>query len=80
MHLDMLLVNLRMESMFLNEIFNINWVSQAGLVENIEQIVKEYKQSRGLLVMVWSTLFSECGFPFFPNSSGYINMRSNLFR
>ncbi|XP_063998071.1 adenylate kinase 7 isoform X2 [Pogoniulus pusillus] len=49
MHLDMLLVNLRMESMFLNEIFNIKWVSQAGLVENIEQIVKEYKQSRGLL-------------------------------
>ncbi|KAM6311370.1 adenylate kinase 7 [Aegotheles albertisi] len=49
MHLDMLLVNLRMESMFLKEIFNIKWVAQAGLVENIEQIVKEYKQSRGLL-------------------------------
>ncbi|XP_051477206.1 adenylate kinase 7 [Apus apus] len=49
MHLDMLLVNLRMESMFLKEIFNIKWVSQAGLVENIEQVVKEYKQSRGLL-------------------------------
>ncbi|NWX24215.1 KAD7 kinase, partial [Aegotheles bennettii] len=49
MHLDMLLVNLRMESMFLKEIFNIKWVAQAGLVENIEKIVKEYKQSRGLL-------------------------------
>ncbi|KFW09825.1 Adenylate kinase 7, partial [Fulmarus glacialis] len=49
MHLDMLLVNLRMESMFLKETFNIKWVAQAGLVENIEQIVKEYKQSRGLL-------------------------------
>ncbi|KFQ75431.1 Adenylate kinase 7, partial [Phaethon lepturus] len=49
MHLDMLLVNLRMESMFLKEAFNIKWVAQAGLVENIEQIVKEYKQSRGLL-------------------------------
>ncbi|NXF91297.1 KAD7 kinase, partial [Eubucco bourcierii] len=49
MHLDMLLVNLRMESLFLNEIFNIKWVAQAGLVENIEQIIKEYKQSRGLL-------------------------------
>ncbi|XP_076201517.1 adenylate kinase 7 isoform X2 [Aptenodytes patagonicus] len=49
MHLDMLLVNLRMESMFLKESFNIKWVAQAGLVENIEQIVKEYKQSRGLL-------------------------------
>ncbi|NXO59463.1 KAD7 kinase, partial [Aramus guarauna] len=48
-HLDMLLVNLRMESMFLKETFNIKWVAQAGLVENIEQIIKEYKQSRGLL-------------------------------
>ncbi|NXN90904.1 KAD7 kinase, partial [Rhinopomastus cyanomelas] len=49
MHLDMLLVNLRMESMFLNETFNIKWVAQAGLVENIKQVVNEYKQSRGLL-------------------------------
>ncbi|KAM6273345.1 adenylate kinase 7 [Porphyrio hochstetteri] len=49
MHWDMLLVNLRMESMFLKENFNIKWVAQAGLVENIEQVVKEYKQSRGLL-------------------------------
>ncbi|XP_075282136.1 adenylate kinase 7 isoform X3 [Opisthocomus hoazin] len=49
MHLDMLFVNLRMESMFLKETFNIKWVAQAGLVENIEQILKEYKQSRGLL-------------------------------
>ncbi|XP_075609722.1 adenylate kinase 7 isoform X2 [Balearica regulorum gibbericeps] len=49
MHLDMLLVNLRMESMFLKETFNIKWVAQAGLVENIEQVIKEYKQSRGLL-------------------------------
>ncbi|NXE27443.1 KAD7 kinase, partial [Ardeotis kori] len=49
MHLEMLLVNLRMESVFLKETFNIKWVAQAGLVENIEQIVKEYKQSRGLL-------------------------------
>ncbi|KAF1445664.1 Adenylate kinase 7, partial [Pygoscelis papua] len=49
MHLDMLLVNLRMESMFLKESFNIKWVAQSGLVENIEQIVKEYKRSRGLL-------------------------------
>ncbi|XP_053922925.1 adenylate kinase 7 isoform X3 [Cuculus canorus] len=49
MHLDMLVVNLRMEAVFLKEIFNIKWVAQGGLVENIEQIVKEYKKSRGLL-------------------------------
>lgn len=52
MHLDMLFVDLRMESTFLKETFNIKWVAQAGLVENIEQIVQEYKQSRGLLVMI----------------------------
>ncbi|NWQ75259.1 KAD7 kinase, partial [Columbina picui] len=49
MHLDMLFVDLRMESMFLKETFNIKWVAQAGLVENIEKIVKEYKESRGIL-------------------------------
>ncbi|NXW51408.1 KAD7 kinase, partial [Nyctiprogne leucopyga] len=49
MDLDMLFVNLRMESTFLKETFNIKWVAQAGLVENIERIVKEYKHTRGLL-------------------------------
>ncbi|KAH0620385.1 hypothetical protein JD844_020775 [Phrynosoma platyrhinos] len=48
-HLDELLVNLRMEAVFLKENFNIKWVSQGGIVENIEQVVNEYKQSRGLL-------------------------------
>ncbi|XP_056402090.1 adenylate kinase 7 isoform X2 [Hyla sarda] len=47
--IDHLLVNLRMEAVFLKENFNINWVSQTGIVENIESVVKEYKQSRGLL-------------------------------
>ncbi|NXF01473.1 KAD7 kinase, partial [Smithornis capensis] len=49
MHLDMLLVNLRMESNFLKENFNITWVAEAGLIENIERVINEYKQSRGLL-------------------------------
>ncbi|NWH67251.1 KAD7 kinase, partial [Geococcyx californianus] len=48
MQFDMLLVNLRMEAIFLKDIFNMKWVAQAGLVENIEHIIKEYKQSRGL--------------------------------
>ncbi|XP_069805334.1 adenylate kinase 7 [Dendropsophus ebraccatus] len=47
--IDHLLVNLRMEAVFLKENFNINWVSQTGIVENIESIIREYKQSRGLL-------------------------------
>ncbi|XP_025906228.1 adenylate kinase 7 [Nothoprocta perdicaria] len=48
-HLDMLFVNLRMEAIFLKDNFNIKWVAQTGLVENIEEIIKEYKESRGLL-------------------------------
>ncbi|KAG9481129.1 hypothetical protein GDO78_010399 [Eleutherodactylus coqui] len=47
--IDHLLVNLRMEAVFLKENFNINWVSQTGMVENIKSVIKEYKQSRGLL-------------------------------
>ncbi|NXA37059.1 KAD7 kinase, partial [Eudromia elegans] len=48
-HLDMLFVNLRMEATFLKDNFNIKWVAQTGLVENIEEVIKEYKESRGLL-------------------------------
>ncbi|NWI08782.1 KAD7 kinase, partial [Crypturellus soui] len=48
-HLDMLFVNLRMEAIFLKDNFNIKWIAQTGLVENIEEIIKEYKESRGLL-------------------------------
>ncbi|XP_056667285.1 adenylate kinase 7 isoform X2 [Monodelphis domestica] len=47
--LDHLLVNLRMEALFVKENFNIRWVAQAGFVESIAIILKEYKQSRGLL-------------------------------
>ncbi|XP_042548748.1 adenylate kinase 7 [Dipodomys spectabilis] len=48
-HLDQLLVNLRMEALYVKENFNIRWVAQTGFVENINNILKEYKQSRGLL-------------------------------
>ncbi|XP_069321382.1 adenylate kinase 7 isoform X4 [Eulemur rufifrons] len=47
--LDHLLVNLRMEALFVKENFNIRWNAQTGFVENINNILKEYKQSRGLL-------------------------------
>ncbi|XP_023575433.1 adenylate kinase 7 isoform X2 [Octodon degus] len=47
--IDHLLVNLRMEALFVKENFNIRWVAQSGFVENINSILKEYKQSRGLL-------------------------------
>ncbi|XP_067311794.1 adenylate kinase 7 [Pseudorasbora parva] len=46
--IDSLLVNLRIEAPYLKENFNIQWVSEDGLVENIERITEEYKQTRGL--------------------------------
>ncbi|NXA91270.1 KAD7 kinase, partial [Melanocharis versteri] len=49
MQLDMLFVNLRMEPIYLKENFNITWVAEAGLIENIAQVITEYKQTRGLL-------------------------------
>ncbi|MEE6494462.1 hypothetical protein FKM82_017144 [Ascaphus truei] len=49
LEIDTLLVNLRMEAVFLKENFHINWVAQTGLLENIEAVIKDYKQSRGLL-------------------------------
>lgn len=48
--IDHLFVDLRTEAVYLNEDFTINWVSKKGLVENIDQVVEEYKLSRGLLV------------------------------
>ncbi|KAM5273682.1 adenylate kinase 7 [Ctenodactylus gundi] len=48
-HLDHLLVNLKMEALFVKDSFNIRWVAQTGFVENIQTVLKQYKQSRGLL-------------------------------
>ncbi|XP_022332900.2 adenylate kinase 7-like [Crassostrea virginica] len=45
---DQLLVNLRMDAVFVKENMRIMWVSEAGMVENIDQIIKEYKDSRKL--------------------------------
>ncbi|NXM21941.1 KAD7 kinase, partial [Ploceus nigricollis] len=49
MQLDMLFVNLRMEPIYLKDNFNIKWFAEAGLIENISQVIMEYKQARGLL-------------------------------
>lgn len=57
MQLDMLFVNLRMESFYVKENFNIKWVAEAGLIENIAQVIMEYKQTRGLMVMLLYILF-----------------------
>ncbi|NXP41158.1 KAD7 kinase, partial [Leiothrix lutea] len=47
--LDMWFVNLRMEPACLKENLNIKWVAEEGMIENIAQVVTEYKQTRGLL-------------------------------
>ncbi|XP_026869746.2 adenylate kinase 7 [Electrophorus electricus] len=47
--IDSLFVNLRMEAVFLKENFNISWVSETGMVENIRRVTEEYKLTRGLL-------------------------------
>jgi len=39
-----------MEAMFVKESMNVKWAAEAGLVENIESTIKEFKQTRGLLV------------------------------
>ncbi|KAL4656275.1 adenylate kinase 7 isoform X2 [Arapaima gigas] len=47
--IDPLFMNIRIEAVFLKENFNLNWVSESGLVENIDHVVDEYRQTRGLL-------------------------------
>lgn len=45
---DMLLVNLRMDAVNVKENMRITWASEAGIVENIAAIIKEYKDTRNL--------------------------------
>ncbi|XP_056249717.1 adenylate kinase 7 [Seriola aureovittata] len=47
--IDSMLVNLRMEGFHVKELFSINWQCESGLVENMELVVEEYRQNRGLL-------------------------------
>ncbi|KAM9341251.1 adenylate kinase 7 [Symphorus nematophorus] len=49
MEIDSILVNLRMEAVYVKELFSINWLCEPGLVENIGMVVEEYRQTRGLL-------------------------------
>eukprot|EP00117_Sycon_ciliatum_P034196 scpid58088/ scgid3574/ Adenylate kinase 7 len=47
--LDQLLVNLRLEGGCIKELMNIEWVSDAGIVENIKKVVEEYRRARNLV-------------------------------
>ena len=50
MEIDSMLVNLRMEAVCITKLFSINWLCEFGLVENMELVVEEYRQTRGLQV------------------------------
>ena len=47
---DQLLVNLRMDAVYVKENMRIRWQSETGMLETMPKIVKEYKESRGLMV------------------------------
>uniref|UniRef100_A0A8D3BBE3 Uncharacterized protein n=1 Tax=Scophthalmus maximus TaxID=52904 RepID=A0A8D3BBE3_SCOMX len=46
--LQFLSVNLRLDVEILKESFNIQWTSESGLVENMDVVVEEYKNTRQL--------------------------------
>lgn len=51
-HFDQLLTNMRMDGIFVKENMHIKWTAETGIVENIDNIIKEYKQTRNLFVSI----------------------------
>ncbi|KAK5601989.1 hypothetical protein CRENBAI_018176 [Crenichthys baileyi] len=47
--IDSFRVNLQMEAVTIDNLFSINWHCEFGLVDNVELVVEEYRQARGLL-------------------------------
>ena len=45
-----------MEAMFLKESMSIRWVAETGLVDAIDRVIKEFKETRGLLVRLHNIL------------------------
>ena len=48
--LDFLSINLRLDAFIIKDSFSLRWRSIAGMVENMESIVEEYKDTRQLFV------------------------------
>lgn len=55
---NMITIDLKMDAAFIKENMQIKWVAENGLVENITRLVKEYKASRNLVVMIINSLFN----------------------
>jgi len=49
--LDSFLMDIRMESVYVKDNMNINWISETGIIDNIVTVIKEYKETRKLLPM-----------------------------
>ncbi|XP_053192700.1 adenylate kinase 7-like [Scomber japonicus] len=47
--LEYLSINLRLDAFIIKDSFNIRWTSETGMVDNMESIVEEYKNTRQLL-------------------------------
>ena len=43
-------MDLRIESVYVKDNMNINWVCETGIIDNIGTVIKEYKETRKLLV------------------------------
>lgn len=50
--LDYLSINLRLDAFIIKDSFSLRWMSIAGMVENMESIVEEYRDTRQLFVSV----------------------------
>lgn len=58
-------MNLQMDAAGIKDM-NIRWTSESGLVENIDRIVKEYKESRHLVVRLFAIAYTKsCSAIFF---------------
>ncbi|XP_028996891.1 adenylate kinase 7-like isoform X2 [Betta splendens] len=47
--LEYLRINLRLDAFVIKDSFNLHWTCEAGMVENMEKLVEEYKVTRQLL-------------------------------
>ncbi|KAK2889925.1 adenylate kinase 7-like [Channa argus] len=47
--LEYLSINLRLDTFIIKDFLNLHWTSESGMVANIDNIVKEYKDTRQLL-------------------------------
>lgn len=55
LEMDALQLHLCMDSAYVKDLLSVRWCCESGLVENIDLVVEEYRQSRHLLVSPHTT-------------------------